>query len=81
MCVTGDCPSYFGRGIQKPCITGNLLQCLLQLLGTGIDLTDVFSADTAIRKEIVAVFRDVIVKINHGAVELGVVAGNSATLM
>jgi hypothetical protein len=37
------------------------LHRLLQLLGTGFDLTDVFSADTTIREEIVVVFQDVTV--------------------
>jgi hypothetical protein len=41
---------------NKPSIIVDSLHRLLQLLGTGFDLTDVLSADTTIREEIVLAF-------------------------
>lgn len=57
------------------------LHCLLQLFGIRLDFTDVLSAKPTIGNEIVLVLHDVIVKSNHGSIEVNVVDRNSATLL
>ena len=54
------------------------LHCLFDLLRVGPDLLQIFSAQPAIRGQVVVVFHDVFVKGNDGSIEARIVDGNVA---